>query len=464
VPYLFRFRDPVVKISTEVSSLVLHNDGISDIVLNFVILYIMIIKNSLMLAIFSGVSILLGILRDRLLATFVGVGPVLDVYNASFRIPDLLYASILAFVTAGTVVPFLTKEDKHGHNIDPRHKLSSITLFFGGFMAIVGTLVAVTLPLYAHAIVPGFSQTELTQFIATTRLLLIQPIFLGIISLISCFAQMKNEFFLYALSPLGYSAGIIFGVVVLYPVYGIMGLIYGVLIGCVVSLAIQLYSLKGTKIHTVVGYFSLHHIKELFHLAIPRTGTNVLTQARTIFFTAFATTLGPGALTSYIFAQRISDAFIQIIQQSVTTASLPVLSREFTENNIDNYKRAMVRYVIGLGVVGTVASIFVYIFSKEIIWLLYGGSAFSGLIAFFLVGFLVALPFHMMSGYFSIGFYSAHDTRSVLYANIIASVIAVGTCYYFKYLGAMSLVLGVIAMGLSLCTSLAVLYTKKKLG
>jgi hypothetical protein len=144
---------------------------------------------------FSGVSILLGILRDRLLATFVGVGPVLDVYNASFRIPDLLYASILAFVTAGTVVPFLTKEDKHGHNIDPRHKLSSITLFFGGFMAIVGTLVAVTLPLYAHAIVPGFSQTELTQFIATTRLLLIQPIFLGIISLISCFAQMKNEFF-----------------------------------------------------------------------------------------------------------------------------------------------------------------------------------------------------------------------------------------------------------------------------
>ena len=423
----------------------------------------MIIKNSLMLAFFGGVSILLGIVRDRLLATFVGVGPVLDIYNASFRIPDLLYASILAFVTAGTVVPFLTKEDKHGKNLDPRHKLSSITLFFGGFMAIVGIIIAATLPLYAKLIVPGFSLDQLEQFIVTTRLLLVQPIFLGVISLISCFAQMKNQFLLYALSPLGYSAGIIFGVVKLYPVFGVMGLIYGVLIGCVISLLIQLYSLKGTKLHTIIGYFSLRHIKELFHLAIPRTGTNILTQLRTLFFTAFATTLGPGALTSYIFAQRISDAVVQIIQQSVTTASLPVLSREFTEKNMDGYKKAMVRYVTGLGLTGFVISIIIYAFHNEIIWLLYGGTAFSEVIALFLMGFLIALPFQMMNGYFSIGFYSTHDTRSVLVAKIAATIASVATCYYFRDLGQISLVYGIVTMGLVTFGFLSVLYSKKKL-
>lgn len=423
----------------------------------------MIIKNSLMLAFFGAFSILLGIVRDRLLATFVGVGPVLDIYNASFRIPDLLYAAMLAFVTAGTVVPFLTKEDKEGHMLDPRHKLSSITIFFMWFMVLVGVTIGITLPLYAHFIVPGFSPSQVIEFIQTTRFLLIQPLFLGIVSIISCYAQMKNQFLMYALSPLGYSLGIIFGVVVLYPLYGVMGLIYGVLIGCVFSISIQSYSLRGTKLHTIFGFFAWHHIRELFHLAIPRTGTNILTQFRTIFFTAFATTLGPGALTSFIFAQRISDAVVQVIQQSVTTASLPVLSREFTENKIDNYKRAMVRYIAGLGTIGVAVSIILYYAKDTVIWLLYGNSAYNSLIAFFLMGFLIVLPFQMMNGYFSVGFYSTRDTRSVFLASLVSAVSAIITCYAFKNQGAVSLVYGIIMSVFSTFIILMVLYTRKKL-
>ena len=41
----------------------------------------MIVRNSILLAFFSGISLLLGIVRDRLLAEYVGVGPVLDVYK-----------------------------------------------------------------------------------------------------------------------------------------------------------------------------------------------------------------------------------------------------------------------------------------------------------------------------------------------------------------------------------------------
>jgi peptidoglycan biosynthesis protein MviN/MurJ (putative lipid II flippase) len=101
----------------------------------------MILKNSALLAIFSILSVLLGVVRDRLLATHVGVGPILDIYNASFRLPDFLYAMSLAFVTAGTVVPFLTVENKAGHMIDSRHKLSSISLFFGSAASLIGQLL-----------------------------------------------------------------------------------------------------------------------------------------------------------------------------------------------------------------------------------------------------------------------------------------------------------------------------------
>lgn len=423
----------------------------------------MILKNSALLAIFSILSVLLGIVRDRLLATHVGVGAMLDIYNASFRLPDFLYAMSLAFVTAGTVVPFLTVENKNGNIIDSRHKLSSISMFFAGVASLIGLLIIITIPLYAHFIVPGFTDEQLVIFISATRLLMLQPILLGVTSIISCFAQMKNQFVLYGIAPLGYSLGIIGGIVFLYPRYGVHGLVYGVLIGATVSLCIQLYSLRGTKFIQVLPYFSFKHIKELFSLSYPRTGVNILTQSRTIFFTAFATTLGPGVLSSYLFAQRITDAVTQIIQQSITTASLPVLSKEFAENRIKEYKKVVKMYVLILGGIGFFASLTIFFLKDIAITILYGNTSAHNLIAFFLMGFLVALPLQMMIGYFSISLYSAKDTKSVFYSNFISTLVAVFACYATQPLGNISLVYGIIAMTISNFVVISLLYTRKKM-
>jgi putative peptidoglycan lipid II flippase len=396
-----------------------------------------------------------------LLATTVGVGPILDVYNAAFRLPDLLYAFSLAFVTAGTVVPYLTIENKNGDIIDSRHRLSSVALFFGGVVSLIGVFIVVTVPLYAHSIVPGFTEEQVTTFITVTRVLMIQPILLGFTSLISCFAQMKNHFVLYGISPLGYSLGIIFGINFLYPQYGIMGLMYGVLFGATLSFFIQLWSLRGTRMLEVLPYFSIKHIKELFRLALPRTGVNVLTQARNIFFTAVATTLGPGALSSYLFAQRITEAIQQIIQQSVTTASLPVLSKEVVEHRINEYKSVVKKYVLILGAVGIIASSTVYFLQDVVIWLLYGETDAHTTIAFFLDGFLIALPLHMMIGYFTISLYSAKDTKSVFYSNFVSALCAVGVCYSTQHLGNISLVYGVVTMSVVNFIALFFAYTNK---
>lgn len=405
----------------------------------------------------------MGIVRDRLLATSVGIGSTLDIYNAAFRLPDFLYAMSLAFVTAGTVVPFLTIENKNGDIIDSRHKFSSISLFFAGMASLIGVVIVITLPMYAHLIVPGFTPEQLSIFISVTRILMIQPIILGITSLISCFAQMKNHFVLYGIAPLGYSFGIIFGIIYLFPVYGVHGLIYGVIIGAIISFFIQVWSLRGTRMIEVLPYFSWKHIRELFKLSYPRTGVNILTQSRNIFFTAFATTLGPGALSSFLFAQRITDAVQQIIQQSVTTASLPVLSKEFVENRFEEYKHVIKKYVLVLGAIGFFASSAIFFLQDYLIVLLYGNTESHSLIAFFLIGFLIALPLQMMIGYFTIGLYSAKDTKSVFYSNFISTITAVLTCYSTVHLGNISLVYSVVVMALVNFIFIFIFYTKKKL-
>ena len=423
----------------------------------------MIFKNSFILAIFSILSVLMGILRDRLLATHVGVGQLLDIYNAAFRLPDFLYAMSLAFITAGTVVPFLTVENKNGIIIDSRHKLSSISLFFASFSSVVGVIIAITIPIYAHMIVPGFTNEQTITFISVTRILLLQPIILGITSLISCFAQMKNHFVLYGIAPLGYSFGIIFGIIFLYPVYGVHGLIYGVIFGTLLSFFIQVWSLRGTKMLEILPYFSFKHIKELFKLSFPRTGVNILTQSRNIFFTAFATTLGPGVLSSYLFAQRVTDAVQQIIQQSVTTASLPVLSKEFVESRFKEYKSVVKRYVLILGAIGFFASAAIFFLKDVVVSLLYGNTDANLLIIFFLNGFLIALPLQMMIGYFTISLYSAKDTTSVFYSNFYSTILAIGVCYSTSYLGYISLIYGFVTMAIVNFLLIFVFYSRKRL-
>ena len=59
---------------------------------------------ALILSVASLISRLLGLIRDRLLASTFGAGSDLDVYFAAFRIPDFIYNILIA---GGIVVAFL---------------------------------------------------------------------------------------------------------------------------------------------------------------------------------------------------------------------------------------------------------------------------------------------------------------------------------------------------------------------
>ena len=104
-----------------------------------------------------------------------------------------------------------------------------------------------------------------------------------------------------------------------------------------------------------------------------------------------------------------------------------------------------------------------YLFQDVIVYVLYGATEYKDLITFFLGGFLVALPLHMMIGYFSISFYSTKDTKSVFYSNAVSTIFAVAVCYSTLSLGVISLVYGVITMSISNFLLISLLYTRKKL-
>ena len=155
--------------------------------------------------------------------------------------------------------------------------------------------------------------------------------------------------------------------------------------------------------------------------------------------------------------------FVQIVQQSVTTASIPVLSREYSENKIDIYKKTVKKYSFILFFSGFFFSAIIFLVRNDLVSLLYGHSTMNILILYFLSGALLALPFQMLAGYISISFYSIHDTKTVMIAYLSSSAVAILFLHYGMGDGAARLMFGNVIFWIMASSMLLHSYRRKEL-
>lgn len=423
----------------------------------------MILKNSAILAFFSVLSLLLAVFRDRLLATHVGVGPMLDVYNAAFKIPDLVYGLLLSAVSAATVVPFITKAyDEDEDTLSS--KFNSLFFFFGGALIMFSVVAAIIVPYVAPYVVPGFDEFQTGYFIVATRILLIQPFFLGLSALISSLAQVRHRFVLYSIAPLFYTLAIIVSIPLLYPSHGVYGIVWGVVVGAILSLLVQSYTLYESRVKLSRSLFKWEHVRMHMKAAVPRSLSTVVSKIREIIFAAVATSLGVGVLSIYLFAQRITDAFVQVVVQSAATAALPVLSHTYARGEHKDYARILKVNLISILSISTLIAGGIIVFADEIVALIYGNVENADAIAT-MAGYIAwTLPVYALNIYFVSAFNATKDTRSLFYTNFLAT--ALGTVVLYatsSAYGSLALVFAGWAVSISYLLILMVFYSRKKI-
>jgi putative peptidoglycan lipid II flippase len=399
----------------------------------------MIFKNSLVIGIFTAFSVILGVFRDRLLAGYVGVGQELDIYNAAFRIPDLTLGLLFAFVSSATVIPFLSSAIKNNTIDDIEKRLSTLFVFFGVSMLVMSLAVVVALPYIANIFVPGFNQSQRELYVLYTRILMVQPILLGLSTLVSTYFQARQRFYIYGTAPLLYTSAII-GSILLYPKYGLSMLIFGVVFGALLHFALQSIALLWHGIQIRPKLFSKALIYEQLKISVPRSGSVVITQLRNLFFASFATTLGVGALSSYMFALRVKEAILLLIPQTLATASIPLLS-QVSEDDGSEYIRVVKKLLLITTLFSSCVALVVAFLRDFIVSILFGQSGANALIAQFLAVFMVALPFACANYYISNALSASRDTKTYFFANVITTPLVIVSALYMKAagLGVMSL-------------------------
>ena len=129
----------------------------------------------------SFLSRALGLLRDRLLAGKFGAGEELDIYFASFRLPDFLYG---IFIMAGISAAFIPVFS-HYYEKDKERAwqfVNNLLQIFIGLLAIVSIVLFFFVPQLMGVIAPGFTEGQKEIASGLTRLMLLSPIFFGISS------------------------------------------------------------------------------------------------------------------------------------------------------------------------------------------------------------------------------------------------------------------------------------------
>ncbi len=385
-----------------------------------------------LLALFAFLSQLLALVRDRLLAATFGAGHTLDVYYAAFRIPDLLFVTIASLLSLYALMPVLSRLETESSEKMMAFLRQTLLGFFV-VMAVIAAVAALLAPYLVRFVAPGFTPgtREAAQLVMLTRILLLQPIMLGGSNIISNLTQMRDRFMLYAISPLLYNLGIILGIVFLYPMLGIAGLGWGVVLGAVMHFGVQVPFFIAQRASVFLPRReALAHIKEVLALSVPRTLALASTQLSLFALTALASFLAVGSISVFMLAYNLQAVPVAIIGISYSVAAFPTLAKLYADGAMEKlaaHAESALRHLVFWSIPVTV---FVIVLRAQLVRVILGAGAFdwnaTRLTAAALALFVLSLVAQNATLLISRTFYAAGESRRPFYWGLIDVFVSVG--------------------------------------
>jgi putative peptidoglycan lipid II flippase len=375
-------------------------------------------------------SRIMGLVRDRLLSARF-TPEELGVYFAAFRIPNLLFELLIMGALTSAFIPVFTRYLTH--NEEEKGWRMTSTLI--NISLILLTALSIPLLVWTRQIcdflAPGFSSAEIDQMSSFTRFMVLMqvlPLLVG--NFFTGLLQSYNLFIIPAVAPVVYNVGIILGILVLSPMWGLYGPVVGVGIGAVFFMLIQIPLLMriGYR-HTLAIDTSHKGVREVGRLIGPRTFGLAVSQIDMTVDLILASLLGSRMVTIFNFAQHLQQLPVGLFGASVAQAALPTLSVASVKEDKEHFKQTIIKSIHQILFFVLPASVFFIVLRIPIVRLVFGASRFDWqatvLTGMTLSMFSISLFAQSLVHVLARGFYALYDTRTPVIISIIS--IAVNT-------------------------------------
>lgn len=381
------------------------------------------------LGLFTFGSQLLALVRDRMLAHQFGAGIELDLYYAAFRIPDLLYVLFASTLSVYVLIPFVASRIKGSDSSEAQHLLSQI---FSAFL-VVYTLLALCMwvlaPILLPLMFPGML-TDMDSLVSVMRILLLQPLLLGVSSLFGVVTQLGHRFVLYAISPLIYNVGIIAGIVFFYPLFGLNGLALGVVIGALGHMLVQVPLVRSSNLSFgITRSVSPRLIAEVLRVSIPRAITLAMHQIVLLVLVGIASLMTVGSVAVFQFAFNLQSVPLAVIGASYSIAAFPFLADLFAQQKMDAFRLHIVSALRHILFWSVPAIGLLIVLRAQVVRVVLGSGAFdwgdTRLTAAVMAILAISLFAQAINLLIVRAFYAGGDTRTPFFVTLFGSLFAV---------------------------------------
>lgn len=257
-----------------------------------------------------------------------------DIFTASFVLPDFLFTLIIFGAMSTVFIPIFLQLQKKSRA--EAFNYANALLIFITLLVSVGALIAfIFAPFIINIIVPGFSLEAKETTVHITRIMLLQPIFLGLSGIFGSILQSFNRFFIYAFTPVLYQASVILGLTVFHDWFGQNGFAFGVVLGAMLQFVVQIPSAvkDGYKLSFGFSREILSKVKETILLTVPRTFGMLADKLNFVVMVALASTISEGSVRIFSSAFDIATVVTGLVGISFATAVFPSLAKNANGND-----------------------------------------------------------------------------------------------------------------------------------
>jgi putative peptidoglycan lipid II flippase len=374
-------------------------------------------------------SNLIGLVRQILVSGAFGTGQEMDAFNAAARLPDLLFSLVAGGALASAFIPIftglLTRQDREG----AWRLASSVANLVGLVLVITCFLAALFAPLIVRHIlfvlVPTVDPNQFELTVSLLRILLISPAIFGLSGLVMGVLNAHQVFLLPALAPTMLWLGMIFGVVVLAPRWGIYGLAWGYVLGAVMHLGVQLPGLLrlGGRYFSTLG-LQLPTVREVGQLMAPRLLGVAVVQLNFIVNTILAAAQPEGSLSAIQVAWAVMTMPQVVIAQAIAIAALPTFSAQVARGQLGDMRSSLAATLRGVLFLALPASLGLILLRQPLVALLFQRGEFDAhsteLVAWALLWYAAGLAAHSVVEIVARAYYALHDTRTPVFIGAAA--------------------------------------------
>jgi putative peptidoglycan lipid II flippase len=321
-------------------------------------------RTSMLLFFLFGMDKALAFLRSIIVTRQFQLSAAFDAFNSANNLPDLLYALISGGTLAMALIPVLSETLTASGRRDLWNVFSRVAnIFF-----LLAAIIAAGIALFAQpivesqiGIVPGFTAEQHVLVANLMRLNLIATLIFSVSGLVMSGLQANQHFLFPALAPIFYNVGQIFGALVLAPSIpytfgpvtlpalgmGVYGLVYGVILGALLHLGIQIPGLVKYQFHwTPSVSLKDPRVRQVLALVGPRLITMFFIQATFIARDNLASRLpGAGAISALTIGWMIMQVPETLIGTAIGTALLPTISEQAAKSDWEAFRATVERAV-----------------------------------------------------------------------------------------------------------------------